>query len=150
MEDREKFAYMAGIIDGEGCITFIPRARYLERGGLSVRLIITTTDKILVDWLTKEFGGSISICKKGQIQGKIVRKLDYFYWYLSTRKAVEIIKECYPYLTIKKLQADLILEFIKTIQSTTKLIPQDVVEKRLDIFQKLRRLKSGKGIRSLT
>jgi len=146
MEEKEKFAYMAGIIDGDGCITLIKRfPKYFEHGGLMVRLIVTSTDKILIDWLTKEFGGAVSICKKGQPQGKIIRKLDYFYWYLSTRKAVETIKQCYPYLTIKKPQADLVLEFVETIQSTTKPIPQEITEKRLEIFKKLRGLKCGKG-----
>jgi len=144
MEDKEKFAYMAGLIDGEGTITFVKRGSKYP-GKFIIRVIVVGTSKELFDWISKEFGGTTDITKVGERKAKIQSTQDMYYWYITTQKAVSLLRECYPFLVIKKRQAELIFEYAQTIQKTTVPLTQELIGKRQGIYQKLRDLHKGRG-----
>jgi hypothetical protein len=109
MSSRENFAYLAGILDGEGTIT-VTRNRQYKRPTFQyrVRLAVYNTNKSLIDWLCQEFGGTVS-CNKSRIVGS----KDLYVWRLMSLKDIQkLLKECIEFLIVKKRQAELALEFI--------------------------------------
>ena len=74
MNQREKLAYLAGIIDGEGSIMiWKSNIDAKRRGQFNLRVNISSTDKCLMDWLVKNFGNiyhEINSSKTRTIRGK--------------------------------------------------------------------------------
>ncbi len=95
MPTNEDIIYLAGIIDGEGCI----------RCNNSSRLHVTNTSKILIDWLYETFGGYVWSENKSYIPNAKPR----FIWEVSANKLIPILRQVAPYLKIKKEQAYLVL-----------------------------------------
>ena len=93
--------YLAGFIDGDGCITFkIPQRKsqlfpQLSAGG--------TYEPILRD-IKEQFGGSVSSYKAHDPKNK-----DAWTWIVSSRKAYDMIYQLYPFLRIKRKQAELVM-----------------------------------------
>ncbi|XOB41811.1 MAG: hypothetical protein ACKKMS_00205 [Candidatus Nealsonbacteria bacterium] len=87
----EKIVYLAGIIDGEGCVK-PSKSNY-------PRCIVSNTSKELVDWLYDNFGGYKSPSKR---EGN--RKLQYW-WMLRKKEMKNILPLIIPYLIIKKEEA---------------------------------------------
>jgi len=50
--EKEKLAYLAGLIDGEGTITLLPT--YPDRGIYATYLIVSNSDENLINWLIKK------------------------------------------------------------------------------------------------
>jgi hypothetical protein len=98
-----ELAYLAGIIDGEGCIGLrLPGPSVTP----SVRIEVTNTDRRLISWLSDRFGGYSS----GPVR-PTNSKLAYR-WTLAKRDDVRSLLEAMlPYLVIKDRQASLALEF---------------------------------------
>lgn len=99
--------YIAGVIDGEGCIT--------ARNDPSVRqgrkfwgyIGVTNTDPRMVLWLRDRIGGHITIQHSERISGKDGKPWKRAYvWRLSMRQAEVLLKEMMPLLVVKKDQAE--------------------------------------------
>lgn len=102
----ETWAYMAGIIDGEGHFGF----RSAGRG--HVRLVVVNTHRPLIDWLHDTFGGNVSARKAVSAGGK-----PCWNWQLSQR--ANLIHVCYqtePYLIEKKVWARVTADFLYAAQ----------------------------------
>ncbi len=97
----DRIAYLAGIIDGEGCISFGGR---LKKKYVTVTLQITNTNRTLIDWLSENLGGSIY--ERRDIRPN--RKQSWL-WSCAGRRATEIIRTVSPYLIVKKEQAEVVL-----------------------------------------
>ncbi len=98
---ERKDAYLAGIIDGEGCIainTFLPKNGRSKRHTLTVSVNMLRNEAI--DLLVERFGGLENYRVKDKRIGKIVRE-----WRVENRKAYECIKALYPFLLVKKEEA---------------------------------------------
>jgi hypothetical protein len=105
MRDKH-FAYLAGLIDGDGCIsagrTFRERSNCYE---YILRIEVTSSDRKTVSRLIELFGG---IPCKNWIDNTL-----YWKWVCQVRKNQEyIFKGIIPFLVIKKQQAKLGLEFV--------------------------------------
>ena len=87
---KEDLIYLAGIIDGEGCVKINRQAR----------CEITNTSKELIDWLYNTFGGHTYTTK--QITS---RKLQYR-WVLRKLEIKKLLPLVLPYLKIKKEEAE--------------------------------------------
>jgi len=111
--DRHELAYLAGIIDGEGCISLGVRKLIY----VTPTIQVTNTDKRLTDWLQSCLGGNVYVGR----ETRPTRKQPYL-WSVAGAKAREIIKAVRPYLMLKVEQADIILA-LETIDRT--LIPRD-------------------------
>lgn len=106
LTETEK-AYLAGIIDGEGNIsigiTKWARKNVVYRNHY-LRLQVTNTDSALIKWLGR-LGGSTTV-RKPRPRAKVT-----YCWTKLCRQAAEVLEQIYPYLIIKKKQAETSLFF---------------------------------------
>lgn len=109
-------AYMAGIVDGEGCfyIGLIPKksgdgyATAHYRGLLK----IDNTDHVLIDWLNQAFSGSNSAATRFTSSRKFEREV--FSWIATGDRLLDLCEQILPYLTIKRKQCEIMIQFRKT------------------------------------
>lgn len=105
MTYKEKLIYLAGILDGEGCLRPTKDNRG-KRRYRKPRCEISNTSKNLIDWLYKNFDGHCYPVKK---EGN--RKLQYR-WDLRHNEMRRILPRVLPYLRIKKKDALKSLKFL--------------------------------------
>jgi hypothetical protein len=128
MSDKAKYSYLAGIIDGEGCLT-IGAGRKGKVTNYNSIIMVTSTSEQLVKWLQHNFGGNYY--KSGRI---VPRSKPAFIWRFLKHKEIELLLlAILPYLIIKREQAIILLEFVR-------LPRKDVPEKRNELFQKMKLL----------
>ena len=107
MTEGEKLSYFAGIIDGEGTITIyrqIYKSGYEPTYGM--RLLVSSTDMILLEWCKENFEGTIQTIRCGEANHR-----DTYQWVLGMKKTRRVLLKVMPYLLIKQKQAELVLEF---------------------------------------
>lgn len=135
---KEQIIYMASMIDGEGsiCIEIQSQSERHNRkvDYYSLRLVIINTNKDLMDWLQKYFDGNVSPRKK--VPG---RKLCYR-WNIFSHNSASILKECLPYMIIKKRHAEIFIEFESTMSRSHWKVSEDLLEKRRQLYLKLKKL----------
>jgi hypothetical protein len=111
---NEQAAYIAGIIDGEGCITIKKTKQKYHRIGFrfEVNLTVVNTDFRLLDWLKNIIG-------KGRVSEKPLNfsicsnPSRTWFWVTTSQQARIILERCLPYFVIKREQAELAIEFAK-------------------------------------
>lgn len=107
-----ELAYLAGLIDGEGCLgVYMSRDEggSRQKRGRTVyraRLTITNTHREVLDWVASRFGGGVS--KKGAPAGC---KCVYRWEMRGSGNVQRLITRVRPYLIVKSMQADLVLRF---------------------------------------
>ena len=98
---RNDMAYLAGILDGEGCFS-------LQLSGHTYRntIQVSTTSRALRDWLHGQFsGGSSDVDATDSTE-------ELFVWVLASKpKIAELLPHVIPLLIIKRLHASILLEF---------------------------------------
>jgi len=105
--DRLTLQYIAGFVDGEGCIGFSNRSPKQNRYYVYLR-VANTNQQILND-IKAYFGiGSIQVANSSHKNGN--RKTVYYYQVVC-RKAVKVITLLLPYLRVKQVQAKLVIDF---------------------------------------
>jgi len=92
MLTNEQWAYIAGIIDGEG---YFPDK---NRKGDS-EIVVSTTNRNLALFLRSNLGGRLRRLKKS-------RKKDIYRWFWRRTEFKKELEKFYPYLIIKKNRAD--------------------------------------------
>lgn len=99
--------YLAGLVDGEGCITITKTKSSKYKRGIQYysRLSIEMTSEHLINKLYTQFGGSFNR-RKPQIKRK-----DIYVWSVYGENARLIIEQIKPYLIVKDNQASIIQEF---------------------------------------
>ena len=108
--DTHILAYLAGVIDSDGCITIVRhRGRKTQSFGYSLRIIVEQTNRLAIDIFSKMFGGSVGIMDNPKHLSKNGKPK--FTWYRSSNKAAECIRALLPYLRIKHPQAEIALEY---------------------------------------
>ncbi len=113
---KEIKAYAAGIFDGEGYIGIdkVSKSTGSKNYHYGIRVIISQKDGLIMDWLKDNFGGNVYHQKREQ-------KYSIYRWRIHSKKAVEFLKNIYPYVLIKKSQIDLAIKFDKErIEKLTK------------------------------
>lgn len=108
MKDTIK-AYIAGLIDGEGCIAITKRKiKRLETDYwyYEPQVIICNTDKRMIDFLVDYYSGYIVTGKKQKDHHK-----ERYYWKMTGDNMRQLLRNVSPYLILKKKQASLILSF---------------------------------------
>lgn len=112
LKETEK-AYLAGLIDGEGCIG-------INKSGpkqYKLYIQITVCDQDLnIYWQRRTGRGGIYDGRKYTEKNPKWRPT--FTWKINSNDAYELLEEIYPYLLIKREQADIALEFQKLFNAT--------------------------------
>src|ERR1019366_2308022 len=130
MSDKAKYSYLAGILDGEGCIT-IGAGQKATCINYNSIVVVQNTSRKLIDWLQKNFGGSVYLSKKATEKTK-----EAYMWRVLKKKDIEILLlATLPYLVVKREQAKILLNFVR-------LAPEANSELRRTYWQQLRVLNS--------
>ena len=106
LSETEK-AYLAGIMDGEGSIgAYIYRYRSYRHYIFQIQIMITTTNRELVDYLTRITGGIFGITSRP----KTDRWKETYWLKVYKKHSKEFLRNIFPYLVIKKHQAQIFLD----------------------------------------
>jgi hypothetical protein len=145
LSDTE-LAYIAGIIDGEGCLIIIPHKITHTNSGYSMhcQLHISNTDEKLIDWLIVKLGGKKQIVKPRSPKHSV----QYFVM-LHAKTLRALLPKIKPFSIIKIEQIEILLEALSLTDRHTGKHAQD--SKRLfELYEKLQALHNGKSRRSFT
>lgn len=139
-----EIAYLAGIIDGEGCF-FIGKSKTSQGYGCGFHfhsiIRITSTDECLILWLEKVWGGSKDSRYRWTSKKAFYRPV--YNWQASGEMLDYICPIVYPYLIIKQKQCDVMMEIRKTYKNIgSQRLPDDIIEKRTILMAEMRKLNS--------
>lgn len=133
-------AYLAGLFDGEGCISFL--RQYENKSSFVLHAIIGSSDWGIINWLKDNFGGVVKEQKPNAFHAGFKRNKIYGRWILRTRNALAFLKEVYPYLKIKKKQAELAMKYYETVSTHRERdyfkLPQNRANLREKIVHEIR------------
>ena len=126
--------YIAGLLDGEGCIG-LNMTKSPKGNQYYPHISITNTNKEVLDWVKITVG-------KGSVIKKPCNNPKYktsYHWRIYGYLAIQFIKKIYPYLKIKKLQAETIMQYEKTIQlkEYRHTVSDEIQKQRYEIRDKL-------------
>ena len=128
MSAKIDYAYIAGLLDGEGTVSITSQ--------LDLRVCIRNTNRAVLDWIKSVIG-------EGNIYGDKRREKVCYSLELSSNKAAHFLKSVYPYLRIKKLQAKVALEFqekANRVPSSTYYLIGSEKERRQIIYRQMKEL----------
>jgi|SRR5262245_15895680 len=111
------YAYLAGMIDGEGCIGIYAASwRRKDGSGICYRptLIIVQRDPIIPQWLHGTFGGSLAH-RVERVDEFKSGKRSYWRWYITGKNTGDLLQRCLPYLILKPEQAKCVIQLCETL-----------------------------------
>jgi hypothetical protein len=119
MSTHDQKVYIAGIVDGEGCIHIVEykpsKTNHRKNSAFSLWIVITNTNKKLIDWLFSTIGkGSIQYQDQGKKRKPVYRLK------LCDSDAYELLFYVYGYLIVKEKQARLAIEYYENRQNKKK------------------------------
>lgn len=140
MKQCDRLAYLAGLIDGEGCATIVrvehPSKKYPPRIEHKARLLVVNTDKKMIEWCVKHFGGFLHQRRFRQTNWK-----DCYSWHRGIAKKDRAwLVSLIPYLITKKDRVKLLVDYIDLIGHPRFKTAPEVIEKREAIRQEIKRL----------
>ena len=132
--------YLAGIVDGEGCVYIGNHSCNKETGAKYYQTLIkvSNTDKGLIDWLMSIFGGLRGEYTPSQMS-KNGRKQVYF-WQCSGSRVTHLCELILPFCIIKKKEIEIMLKMRATFNGVAKKGKQGIQthsKELLDIRQAL-------------
>src|SRR3954469_3813136 len=98
-DDPIRCAYLAGILDGEGCLGIGLRIRRGCRY-IVATVQVTNTDVRLLEWLMQYYEGNIYPRSK-----EVGNRKPVYLWSVASRKAMRVVNDAFPYLIVKREQA---------------------------------------------
>jgi hypothetical protein len=136
----ETLAYIAGLVDGEGCVTLYGTGdkRAVHRMAcFAPKLVIEMTDHDLIVWLREQTGvGSIHRHVPKNLRAKI-----RYRWQVKGQQAVTLLRHLIPWLRLKKQHAELLFAFASTVTKRCKSgLTQKVITRREVLVAGIRQL----------
>lgn len=109
------WARLAAYIDGEGCIWLKLHRQFYKHLNRSYErfyavVTVVNTDPRLAVWLKATFGGFTR-----HERTKNPKHRDRFIWEIICGPAAEALRGCYPYMVIKREQAEVVFAFQETV-----------------------------------
>ena len=138
-----QIAYLAGIIDGEGCLYIgrVKQGKYGSGWQWHVMLKITSCDESLILWLEQTFGGSKDSRYRWTSKKKFTRPV--YNWQATGEMLDYVLSVVEPYLIIKKPQCDVIKRYRKTSKNIgSRRLPDHINEQRFELLKELKNLNS--------
>lgn len=130
-------ARLAAFIDGEGCITITVRK---SNSRMNIKIFITNTDIRLPEWCVGVTGvGNIHMSDSRR---DLMRVKPAYRWECTGGAAMDLAKLVYPYLILKKDQADILIRLRKYVTNAYGVagLPAWVKEQRLSLTNQIRQL----------
>ncbi len=138
-----QLAYLAGIIDGEGCfyIGYVKQGKYGSGYKWHTFIKVTSCDESLIVWLENTFGGAKDSRYRWTSKKAFTRPV--YNWSCAGPMLDYILPLIEPYLIIKSKQCNAMKRYRLTCQGrgANKLSPE-VVEERLKLLSEMRNLNS--------
>ncbi len=135
-------AYLAGIIDGEGCIGVV---RKKTPHCFDIRLTIANTSVELLEWVQNRCGGLFYEAKHTYKKGdEHDPRRDISRWkprrcvIFTNQRARSVLYSVGKYLVIKKAQCSLALDYFDLLVPSACVVPEEVRVKRIKIFEGMR------------
>ena len=91
------YAYLAGIVDGEGTIWLAKRS---DRPSLKPTIKVNMTERAVLDLLQKTFGGTVRLRPRAKPHYK-----DQWIWGVTNNMARKCIESLLPHLIVKRASA---------------------------------------------
>ena len=117
MPHKEQRSYIAGLIDGEGCLTIIKHSDSRNRNNPTITysptIVISMTDRMPLDFIQKIYGGAVTLVKKSKDKTKSHYKPMFRYVIDSHNKCLTLLNDILPYLLVKEKQAKILVALIK-------------------------------------
>ncbi len=134
MLSPEVLSYIAGFLDGDGCINVQLVRRKDYRLGYQIRPSITFFQKQkhrrFLEWLRSVLrAGFIRERKDGMSEYSVV----------DVKSVEQVLRQLHPYLRLKQQQCDLALTIVEEIKHSAHLSPQDFLRlaQKVDVFEEL-------------
>jgi hypothetical protein len=99
-------AYLAGIIDGEGCFKATAHKHRNGSTNMQILMAVSNTSWELMVWLQSTFGGKVVVRKKHATHLR-----QQWAWHLYATDLVRLLPDLLPFMVIKRTQAELTLEW---------------------------------------
>lgn len=145
MDLLQKYAYLAGLTDGDGCISISVRKDVKCKRGVSfyMSLKIASINLVHLEVLKEEFGGSTGSAGKVRVD----RVSQVYQWNISGKAAALLLTKLYPFLLNKKDQAELAINFQERLSAFTgHSYPDLEYNERMEIVRKIRSLNNKKNL----
>lgn len=110
IKQRTAWAYLAGMIDGEGCIYCAKSSRKGTTDYYCLQLSIVNTNRRLMGWLNMHFDGYVR-----RIPARDKKAKDVYRWKAKSEDITMLLKGVLPYLLLKNKQASLAISFRETV-----------------------------------
>jgi len=135
---KTQMAYLAGFFDGEGCVTIrVDKTRFGGRGHNYLCTTVSNTDREVLDHFRNVFGGgSCNLVQFYTPIGTLVHQ-----WTVTGDRAYLILRAMYPYLRVKKAQAEVAMKFH---EKRLKISLEEMRELARECRKKLTELKEVK------
>lgn len=135
-------AYLAGIIDGEGCISIAHINPYTQKGNFILKITCSMAYPApAVVLLQQTFGGAI-FDKTIKASVNVLNPKRLIVCEIASINAKNALTLMLPYLKVKKAEAELGLEFLASrILSNGKKLSNVELSKREDFFNRMKALK---------
>lgn len=118
--DSLDYAYLAGLLDGEGSVCCSDSAQ-----GIYLAVVIGMCKREPLDWTAEKFGGKVYSLKEGYT----------FQWVAPASARKAILEVLLPFLKVKREQAELGIAFCDTVRSrsdrSSPLSLQEQLTKRM-------------------
>lgn len=135
--EEEILPYVAGLMDGEGSITIgiskPSKKKQLKSPSHWLQVGITNTNRELIGWLYEKFGGHISDNSHSPSRKK---QRPCWAWRVMSNEAKDFLVSLYPYLRVKKRQAELAIAFQEERSGKTSKTPTEDQIKKRDWYKK--------------
>lgn len=147
-----ELAWMAGFFDGEGSIGLKVEIRNFNGIKFGRRICIVNTRRDILEIFKKYFGGSVLERKHFQNYTGSENWKPIYSWQVHSRLAVDFISRIYPYIRLKKKQAELFLDYDKHFRNYSLYnrrrdkkgrfppIDNKIIKTRLKIVEKMKLL----------
>ena len=147
----ETLAYMAGLIDGEGCfyVGKVKQGRYGNGWQFHTALVISSCDEIIIQWLETTFGGIRE--HRYRWTSKKANFRPVFTWRSQGPMLDYLCPLLLPYLIIKKVQCQVMIEMRSTYKNIgSRRLPDEVAETRIRLIERMHSLNSRFADRRLS
>lgn len=132
MKEKTK-AYVAGLVDAEGCFNITKQITNLQVH-YHPRFIIASTYKPIIKWMVKHFGGSLYVKKA------VNERRESYHWKTNSKEhTCRAISLIYPYLVLKQKEAAVLTRFCQLSNTHNK-------SEREQLYLELKRLKTRKSV----
>lgn len=136
-------AYMAGLVDGEGCFYSgkVKQGKYGNGWQFHTALVIASCDECIIVWLENTFGGKRESRYRWTSKKSHYRPV--FNWRAQGPMLDYLCPLLLPHLIIKKRQCEVMIEIRSTYANIgSKRLSEEVANKRILLIEKLRSFNS--------